>query len=376
MSENKNTKLQIILELYKEYIADNYVYKVCNNSDGKRKWIVILHKFTRTKTNEERSDVVNNNYAKFRANKLQVIKIFDMNEPTVTIDVVKNKYIDKYLEYAVNKIVHSDYYDDEINRICTGGIHYFKTIQAAYYYGDVPENYTGEWFEFYDNGNVSKQYNFIEGHKTGEYLEWYLFGKLYLRGFYNNGQKVDKWTRTYKNGQIKSISNYGCPHIGDAPGETEEKTYDQSGKLCGKYIEWYDNKKKRLQGEYFNDQKTGKWTKWYESGNKEYEGTFMNGDRTGEWYFWYENSNEKSFGQYLNDQKTGKWFEWFDNKQKSSEGRFTEGHKIGYWIEWYENGIKKSEGEYENGRKTSKWNNWHENGKIKPITNTNDYIEQ
>ena len=49
---------------------------------------------------------------------------------------------------------------------------------------------------------------------------------------------------------------------------------------------WYENGKKKEEGEYKDRELEGKWTMWWENGNKSYEGEYKNGKREGKWFGW------------------------------------------------------------------------------------------
>src|SRR5438552_1369387 len=79
--------LKCIKNKYKHYIdCENplYVYKMCtsfNNNNGKlekNEWLVIMKKLPDTVTNESRKNAFNCKYAKYRANKLEVIEIINV----------------------------------------------------------------------------------------------------------------------------------------------------------------------------------------------------------------------------------------------------------------------------------------------------------
>lgn len=84
-------------------------------------------------------------YAKYRANKLKVIVIFDINDPFN----IKSSYINYFKKnithYIINEIVVPDSFDKDKDIICSGGIHYYKTIDVAYFHGKIPTGYTGFW---------------------------------------------------------------------------------------------------------------------------------------------------------------------------------------------------------------------------------------
>ena len=120
-----SNQLNNIKALYAKYIKDGCVFKTCGNT------IVIMRKLPDTKDNEARQ-VVDHNCAKFRADKLEVVLIFDIFNPTVTYDVAQNSaYTEKIIEYKVGKVVSVDDYEDNIEKVCAPGIHYFNTIDLS-----------------------------------------------------------------------------------------------------------------------------------------------------------------------------------------------------------------------------------------------------
>ena len=153
----------------------SYVYKLCDN-----KWLVIMKKNTDTKTNESRSNCVDTEYAKFRASQLDVIMIINVNDGT-NVESIDNTYINVYgdkeshIMYTVNKRVEADNFDTELNEVCSNGIHYFKSIKAAYFYRNVnkvPSGYTGEWYSWHDNGRKRDYGRYKNGRLIGSLLKW------------------------------------------------------------------------------------------------------------------------------------------------------------------------------------------------------------
>lgn len=198
---------------------ENYVYKLCNDvSELKqeqknwkkfqvccRQWIVILQKTDNTKTNENRSNVRNKSHAKFRANELLVVEIININVgmdiETKTLktsitnlsDIIRfGDIVPSFVEtvYEVGKIVKSDIFDSNLDQICSGGIHYFKTLITAYYYRDVPKNYSGVWTTWYDTGQKSSEGKYKDGYQQGR---WYVWGnnyEIFSDVFYDNGKPI------------------------------------------------------------------------------------------------------------------------------------------------------------------------------------------
>jgi hypothetical protein len=181
---NKSKYIDDVLRKCDKYIRNiTYVYKLCNNIsilDNSRRWLVILQKTDDTKTNELRFDVSDKNFAKFRANKLKVIEIIDIYNPDYSKTIIINTFDSVHKKkYEVDKIVESDAYDDDINCVCSDGIHYFKTPLPACYYRDVPKNYTGNWATWYDNGQKQLQGEYINGEQSGKWIEMNYDGNIY-----------------------------------------------------------------------------------------------------------------------------------------------------------------------------------------------------
>ena len=131
---NKNIDQNKILETSQDIISLNsqetsqYVYKKCSNC------IVIMKFLPDTKTNENRENVKNSSYAKFRANRLlvrsQVVTIIDIDK-LKEIGEIENSYSIIKINYQTGQIVIPNRFDEDIDKICASGIHYFKTIDYA-----------------------------------------------------------------------------------------------------------------------------------------------------------------------------------------------------------------------------------------------------
>ena len=176
-------------------------YKACLNS------IATLKLLPDSKTNENRFDVFDPNFAKFRTNKCIVL---DLTNPITNIKYKKDvSMYDRTLKYKIGKTVKIRFYNNNPNKICARGIHYFKTYDAAvsWFYRENP--YTSELkygtYGFYrDNGRIYKEYEYYEHHR--KLTVWYEDGqKKYEIDVmsYNRIKTLDhkEW---HNNGQIIS----------------------------------------------------------------------------------------------------------------------------------------------------------------------------
>ena len=74
-----------------------------------------------------------------------------------------------------------------------------------------------------------------------------------------------------------------------------------------KEIAYYENKQKRLEGEYKDGQRNGFWQYWYENGNKWSEGYYIKGINDGKTATWHENGQQYYEGSFHNGERAGIW---------------------------------------------------------------------
>src|SRR5690349_4437041 len=92
--------------------------------------IVELKLLEDSKTNLERKGVVDKRYAEFRCDKALVFAIY--NKLTgVKYNKVYSDY-DRKFEYIVGQIAIEKYYDEDIDKIYTTGIHFYLTKEVAF----------------------------------------------------------------------------------------------------------------------------------------------------------------------------------------------------------------------------------------------------
>jgi hypothetical protein len=198
--------LEEIKKIYGQYYENPlYVYKICFD-----RYIVIMKKLPDTLTNEHRKNVVDPRYAKFRANKLEVCVIFDVNDPSQTLEHITNHYNDILTKYEVNNVVTPYEFEIDPEFVCAGGIHYFNDMCRAFYYRTRPFCYSGYWIDWdrNDNGQKKSEGNYLDGKMTDKWIEWHDNGQKKSEGNYLNDKKTGKWIELHDNGQKESEGNY------------------------------------------------------------------------------------------------------------------------------------------------------------------------
>lgn len=335
-SRISNGYVEKILAKCAKYINDQQiVYKMSYDLTDNRttEWLVVMQKlqdtslesnFTLTKTNENRKGIVDKSYANFRANKLKVIEIFKMSDPEISREHIINTYMNKKVTYCVNQIVEPDFYDDNIENVYSGGIHYFKTPQGAIYYMNYPKKFTGKWSSYYSNGQKIQEGEVVNGKLSGHYIKFNYIGEKCLECYYDNGKLSGKYTKYYANG------------------EKYTECYYKNEKLSGKYIEFHANGEKYIECHYDDNIASGTYKSWYYNGKKQTEGEYLNGMQTGVWIVYDCDGNKESEGCYDKSRKTGKHISYYPNGEKKIEETYLDDKLIVKPIKWDENGFEIS----------------------------------
>jgi hypothetical protein len=114
----------------------NHVFKKCHDNLTGHDCIVMLEKpLTGFICNESRKSVINKDMAKFRCNGLNVVLIYDLVlQETMSQILHKTNYWCFLTYYKTGEIVKPNRFNDDLDEICSSGIHYFLTLKAAMSY--------------------------------------------------------------------------------------------------------------------------------------------------------------------------------------------------------------------------------------------------
>lgn len=179
------SKLDKYKELYNDYFEETgkYVYGSCDN------WIVVFEKLNDTVTNESRENVLDTNFAEYCALKLNVVLIVSKFFPDEVINKTMHVEFCQIVNYELNEITYQK---------VGYRLHYFKTVEPAYYEDMVCSDYTGYYSSWHDNGLLSEKGEYVKGEKHG----------IWTYGETNktNGDQVLR-TQEYDNGVVKTPEN-------------------------------------------------------------------------------------------------------------------------------------------------------------------------
>jgi len=226
-------------------------YKAC------RKSIVTLELLDDSINNEKRDGVIDKNYAKFRCDKAKVISITEVKtgeKIEKDISIFHHKF-----EYKLGKIVKAFNFNFDLDIVCSEGIHYFKTKEAALsWFYSYPDDGKISWYE---NGQKKFEGTYINEKKNGTWIKYYENGQKRREGTYINGKKYGKWIGYFVDG---------------------EKNFEgvfKDGNRDGKWIYWWPNSQKHSEGTWKDGKLDGKWIDLDMNGEKETEEIYKDGKR-------------------------------------------------------------------------------------------------
>jgi len=155
------------------------------------------------KNNEKRENVSDPIHAKYRCSKVKVLDIFHWKTGEKINSI--SGLCDPNFIYTLNQTIETNF-DEDLENVCSTGIHYFKTLEQAKYWNFFPftaivYKYTGECKEWDDRGDLILHCFYKDGKLHGECKEWNQKGRLITHCFYKDGKlhgEYKKWNHKGK----------------------------------------------------------------------------------------------------------------------------------------------------------------------------------
>lgn len=256
-----------------------YIFKSAGNCIVKLR---IDTKDKNTKTNLSRTGILKKNklFAKYRTNRAYVVSIIDKDSKE-KLDKIRSDQ-DKDFEYVAGEYKEEANYDTNIDEICTRGIHFYLSEKVAFFHNKTIEN--GNCKDWYENGQIASEDNYVNGEKHGVQTSWYENGQIKSVYNYVNGEKHENCKEWHEHGKIRRDQNY----INGKRNGTSKEWYENeqievdynyvNDKLHGICKEWYKNGQIRIDSNYKNGEKHGKNKAWFDDGKIKYDVTYVNGE--------------------------------------------------------------------------------------------------
>lgn len=228
-------------------------------------------------------------------------------------------------------------YNQEIERynlkkgIYHGKQYSYPSNEIFTYNNGIITNY----ISFYDNKQLKKELNYINGKIEGNVIEYNKDGKIIEKKHYSNGVLNGEATSTNPQGYIK-------------------QSYYKNGVLNGQYQELFANGNVSVKGAYENDKKNGIWIYYEENGNIKEEIGYQNGKYQGYIKRYIKGTLFEST-QYVDGKRHGKRLYYRGtppNMKLSEEENYLNGKLDGIVKRFNERNILYFEANYKNGFKT------------------------
>ena len=293
-------------------------YKGCGD------YIVIMKKLPNTICNESRRNIADPMHANFRANKLLVIGIVHKITGKEINRVTNTTYHKEHIEYIKSKVVATDY-DLDPDKICAPGIHYFLSVECAFFWG---KKGIGKYRTWYNNGQKFETATYRMGLLHGPYLQLYQNGLKCIECILKEGKIHGLYQLWHKNGQIKKKCTYNY------------------GQMNGSYQEWFENGQITKNITYRYGRMNGPYQERHKNGQKMIECSYLDDKLHGSYQRFYQSGQTHIKCMYHNDKLFGLYQRFYSNGQKLEE--FHE-NPSGFYRHWDHNGKKLRDiGKYEN----------------------------
>jgi hypothetical protein len=195
-----------IIAALEPYEEEGMVFKSCQ-----REWIVVMERTENTKTNEARKGLIDSDYAKYRGSEFKVLNIINKYDVTKKVEEINSSHRYNPITYRIGEIVKSNFYDENIQEVCSTGIHFFLTFERAYMYENDSERihiFDGAYKLWEDDGRLIGLRFYKDRKLHGQYRVWNADGTLQITGTYNNGKLDGAYTEYYASGAKKFTSTY------------------------------------------------------------------------------------------------------------------------------------------------------------------------
>lgn len=185
-----------------------------------------------------------------------------------------------------------------------------RTIRTYFPYsgGKLSEIYTvindtglkhGTYTSYNENGNLELVTNFKKNVRHGQYVEYdpSRKGIIKRKGNFLNGEQHGTWTRyVHASTDIDEISVYDN---GERISTTSYYSYGEDRKKSitnknGISVQWYENGKKKTEGNNIDGRWNGIVNQWYENGNLESSISYSNGIATDSAKYYYPTGTLKT----------------------------------------------------------------------------------
>lgn len=250
----------------------------------------------------------------------------------------------------------------------------------------------GPWKEFYNDGKIKAELNFVDDLMHGYYKEYDEKGNLTLTTLYDRGSLVKSdieddteidvvnryddagklvYSGPYRNNIPVGVHReYGADgkvinafRYNDNGLKLSEGIVDDGGNMNGKWKDLYADGSVRAEGQYTENRRTGAWKFYNTAGKVVQTGSFNAGRPDGIWRWYYDSGALLREEEYFQGEREGGFVEYSEEGTILAQGEYIAGEKNGPWK--VSTGDYSEEGNYITGLRDGLWKAYYPNGKLK-----------
>ncbi|HEX2968068.1 MAG TPA: hypothetical protein VHO46_03105 [Bacteroidales bacterium] len=250
----------------------------------------------------------------------------------------------------------------------------------------------GPWKEFYADGKIKSESNYLDDMLNGYYKEYDEKGNLVLTTLYEKGaivksdiedqheieiiNKYDENGKVIYSGPYRKNVPVGIHRKYGADGKVtdafryndnglllSEGIVDEGGNMNGKWKDLYPDGKVKAEGQYTDNRRSGAWKFYNNDGKVIQTGSYNTGRPDGIWKWYYESGALLREEEYFQGEREGQYTEYSEDGRVIAQGEYLAGEKNGAWK--YNTGDYTEEGNYITGLKDGLWKAYYPDGKIK-----------
>lgn len=204
----------------------------------------------------------------------------------------------------------------------------------------------GYYKEFYYDGSVTLEENYVNNEREGESKKYHLNGQVYINTTYVNDRKVGPETEYNEDGVLVRKSNYNRKKTGEEllyfeSGAIQEKNVYHRGRLEGLCETYYTSGAVREKNMYKEGRLEGLCKTFFKSGALESEKLYKSNKLQGESKTYYKEGGIHTSYNYVDNKKQGDFKEYYETGELESSGKMNLDKQHGDFNSFYKSGIKR-----------------------------------
>lgn len=317
------------------------VYKSAGN------YIVTLKLDSSCKTNENRKNIIDPMYAKYKCDKAYVDDIRHKNT-NKQIDCIKSDY-DRNFSYIRGEISTVENYDN--SKVCSNGIHYYLSYGAAFCY------------KFNDKICSCNDANITICLSSDKHESWH-DANIVMLPCSPHPPRVIKINAIYNCDNNYLNQKDGPRKLWHDNGQLYKKCNYVNGKINGLYESWYENRQQYIMCDVVDGKLNGSYESWYKNGQMYVKCDNVDGEKNGTFNLWHQNGQMHIDCDYVNGKENGIYKSWYYTGQIDEKCEYVDGTLEGVYEAWHANGQIYIKCNYVNGEKEGLYELWNDDGQI------------